>query len=59
MSDYIKRTKSKVVVVFHFFDKDGSGELDAKVLQQVLSPLVGAVEHVLSEYPGFVCDRKQ
>ena len=37
----------------------GSGELDAKVLQQVLSPLVGAVEHVLSEYPGFVCDRKQ
>ena len=32
---------------------------DAQVLQQVLQPLVGAVEQVMSEYPGFVCDRKQ
>ena len=32
---------------------------DAPALQQLLAPLVGAVERVLSEYPGFVCDRKQ
>ena len=31
----------------------GSTEVDAQVLQQVLAPLVEAVEHVLLEYPGF------
>ena len=36
----------------------GSGELDVQVLKQALSALVEAVEHVLLEYPGFLCKRE-
>ena len=32
--------------------------IDPQVLQQILAPLVAAVERVLDEYPGFVCERK-
>lgn len=39
VSDYIQRTKSKVVDVFHFFDKDGNGELDAWELREALAHL--------------------
>ena len=37
----------------------GGAELGTEALQVLLTPLVGAVERVLGEYPGFVCDRKQ
>ena len=33
--------------------------LEPQALQQILTPLVSAVESVLSEYPGFVYCRKQ
>jgi hypothetical protein len=36
----------------------GDVQLDPQVLQQILAPLVAAVERVLREYPGFVCERK-
>lgn len=35
----------------------GSG--DAEALKQALAPLVGMVERVLLEYPGFSCDRQE
>ena len=31
---------------------------EEQMLRQLLTPLVCAVEHVLSEYPGFLCERK-
>ena len=36
------------------------GELgtDAAVLERVLALIVAAVERVLTEYPGFLCERK-
>lgn len=39
VSDYIQRTKSKVVDVFHSFDKDGNGELDAWEFRDALAHL--------------------
>ena len=36
----------------------GSANLDAEVLKRFLDLLVGAVDHVLAEYPGFMCERK-
>ena len=32
---------------------------DAEALKQALAPLVGMVERVLLEYPGFSCDRQE
>ena len=63
MSDYIKRTKSKVVDVFHFFDKDGSGELDAWELREALAHLglklepeqvVQAMKEIDANYDGTI-----
>jgi hypothetical protein len=39
VSDHIQRTKSKVVDVFHSFDKDGNGELDAWEVREALAQL--------------------
>lgn len=40
--------------------RGGRAESSAsEALQQALAPLVGVVDHVLSEYPGFVVERKQ
>ena len=40
--------------------RGGRAESSAsEALQQTLAPLVGVVDHVLSEYPGFVVERKQ
>lgn len=36
----------------------GNAKMDAQKMQQVLDPLVAAVEHVLREYPGFACERQ-
>ena len=63
MSDYIRRTKSKVVDVFHFFDKDGSGELDAWELREALAHLglklepeqvVQAMKEIDANYDGTI-----
>ena len=35
----------------------GNANMDAQVVQQALTPLVDAVEHVLGEYPGFLYNR--
>jgi hypothetical protein len=63
VSEYIQRTKSKVVDVFHFFDKDGSGELDAWELREALAHLglqldaeqvVQAMKEIDANYDGTI-----
>ena len=36
----------------------GSAKLDAQVLKHILDLIADAVDHVLGEYPGFMCERK-
>lgn len=63
VSDYIQRTKSKVVDVFHFFDKDGNGELDAWEFREALAHLglqldteqvVQAMKEIDANYDGTI-----